>query len=219
MRRRPGLLGTRWLPARTCRRLRGQMSWIRRSFPAFYVASQGDCLGGWLRHWKDRRAGRWPRLSYEQRGPTSVARCGGRKKELDHRRFRCWRRSCRRRLYPDRDLQDERRRSPGLARRRARPPFQITPLRETDDLSSPDMLVRGVAVPCLRLQTAAVGRLKSNGFRAQTRMHSAPGESPPGFKCQTHPLLDLGRYIGRQSLKIRFERAPLFVPSIFFVNF
>src|ERR1700733_6939191 len=31
------------------------------------------------------------------------------------------------------------------------------------DLSSPDMLVRGVAVPCQRLQTAAVGRLKSNG--------------------------------------------------------
>ena len=65
---------------------------------------------------------RWPRLSYEQRRRTSVARCGGRKKKLDLRRFGCWRPSCRRRLYPDRNLQDERRRSPSLARRRAGPP-------------------------------------------------------------------------------------------------
>ena len=42
--------------------------------------------------------------------------CGGRKKKLDLRRFRCWRPSRRRRLYPRRDLQDERRRSASLAR-------------------------------------------------------------------------------------------------------
>ena len=33
---------------------------------------------------------------------------------------------------------------------------------QQDDLSPPDMLVRGVAVPRQRLQTAAVGRLKSD---------------------------------------------------------
>ena len=38
------------------------------------------------------------------------------KKKLDLRRFRCRRPSCRRRLYPDRNLQDERRRSASLAR-------------------------------------------------------------------------------------------------------
>ncbi len=42
--------------------------------------------------------------------------CGGRKKKLDLRRFRRWRPSSRRRLYPDRNLQDERRRSASLAR-------------------------------------------------------------------------------------------------------
>ena len=59
---------------------------------------------------------RRPRLPLEQRCRTSVARCGGRKKKLDLRRFRRWRPSCRRRLYPDRNLQDERRRSASLAR-------------------------------------------------------------------------------------------------------
>ena len=34
---------------------------------------------------------------------------------------------------------------------------------QQDDLSPPDMLVRGVAVPRQRLQTAAVGRPESNG--------------------------------------------------------
>src|ERR1700681_2600201 len=34
---------------------------------------------------------------------------------------------------------------------------------QQDDLSPPDMLVRGVAVPRQRLQTAAVGRFKSDG--------------------------------------------------------
>ena len=59
---------------------------------------------------------RRPRLSLEQCCRTSVARCGGRKKKLDLRRFRCRRPSRRRRLYPDRNLQDERRRSASLAR-------------------------------------------------------------------------------------------------------
>lgn len=43
MRRRPGLLETPWLPGRMCRRLRGQWA---GSVTTFYVASQGDCLGG-----------------------------------------------------------------------------------------------------------------------------------------------------------------------------
>jgi len=59
---------------------------------------------------------RRPRLSYEQRRRTSFAGCGGRKKKLDLRRFRRWRPSRRRHLYPDRNLQDERRRSASLAR-------------------------------------------------------------------------------------------------------
>ena len=46
----------------------------------------------------------------------ALARCGGRKEELDLRRLRRRRPSCRRRLYSDRNLQDERRRSPSLAR-------------------------------------------------------------------------------------------------------
>jgi hypothetical protein len=61
-------------------------------------------------------ARRRPRLSYEQRRRTSVAGCGGRKEKLDLRRFRRGRPSCRRHLYPDRNLQDERRRSASLAR-------------------------------------------------------------------------------------------------------
>ncbi|SDD33659.1 hypothetical protein SAMN05216337_101042 [Bradyrhizobium brasilense] len=51
--------------------------------------------------------GRWPHLPLEQRCGTSVTRCGCRKTKLDLRRFRCWRQSCRRCLYPDPNLQDE----------------------------------------------------------------------------------------------------------------
>jgi transposase len=53
--------------------------------------------------------GRRPHLPLEQRCRTSATRCGCRETKLDLRRFRCWRPSCRRRLHPDRDLQDERR--------------------------------------------------------------------------------------------------------------
>src|SRR6516165_5866189 len=58
-------------------------------------------------------------LSVEQCGGTSLARRGARKKELDLRWFRCWWSSCRRRLHPDRNLQDKRRRSASLACGRA----------------------------------------------------------------------------------------------------
>ena len=56
------------------------------------------------------------RLSDEQCRGTSLARRGGREKELDLRRFRCRRPSRRRRLHPDGNLQDERCRPASLAR-------------------------------------------------------------------------------------------------------
>ena len=59
---------------------------------------------------------------------------------------------------------------------------------EQNDLGSPDRLVRSIAIPRQRLQSAG-----SAGFRVmvipvrmhQTRMHPVTWESPPGFKCQT----------------------------------
>src|ERR1700733_15979012 len=78
---------------------------------------------------------------------------------------------------------------PGL--RLARPAHDLigtnTVRAQQNDLRTPDMLVRGVAVPSQRLQTAAVGRLESNGNSGSHAPDShafSSREIPSGFKCQ-----------------------------------
>src|SRR3979490_1125071 len=59
---------------------------------------------------------------------------------------------------------------------------------QQDDLSPPDMLVWGVAIPRQHLQAAAISRLESDGnsgAHAPACMRPVQWESPPGFKCQT----------------------------------
>ena len=55
---------------------------------------------------------------------------------------------------------------------------------QQDDLSSPDMLVRGVAIPRQRLQTAAVSRLESDG-NSGSHAPDSHASSPAG-----NPLRD-----------------------------
>jgi hypothetical protein len=59
---------------------------------------------------------------------------------------------------------------------------------QQDDLSPPDMLVRRVTVPRQRLQTAAVGRLKSNETCARLACIDVQGNPLPDSNVRRDPL-------------------------------
>ena len=52
---------------------------------------------------------------------------------------------------------------------------------QQNDLGAPDMLMRGVAIPCERRQTAAVTRLESDGNSGSqaTNSHATSAEGIP----------------------------------------
>ena len=72
---------------------------------------------------------------------------------------------------------------------------------QQDYLSPPDMLVQAVAVPRQRLQTAAVGRLKSDGNSGSHAPDlpciQVPGNSLPAFYVRRDPLAASPRCQGR----------------------